>query len=710
MDIRKRLLRRPLTTVLWQIVLISMALLIGLSGTMVYSSNQLTTIMDQHHTTVAVQNYHEAANENGFLEPAVFLSQRDIDLLEGMEMVEKVDMRTLTGACIPELTAELALVPRGDLHPMNADYMAGRQINDSYNQVAVVGTVEQSWVIQDPDAVHEDWSALGIEGIQNVVCHYAILNVEELLAFHRDFDVLPTEEWESYDGRVFVRMLVTGNTEECWFQEGQRYIVSGAYDPSAHGYATNVSHVPEGVMLPWIEGSNYTTGNASNFQDDGDRLVCYQEVEKRLDLYSRIETIVSVGDPVCGAQRLEGTTEEFLAANPVWQEQVEKLRMAQHTFPVLGTEALESMQYFVVGDAAISEGRMFTREEYDAGAKVCVISESVANASGISVGDKLTFSQYLVAETYEEGNPSLPNDVYSEEANEPAVGTRVIPYGLVTEDEEFTVVGIYRLSRSWQDTAFAFTPNTVFIPQKAQIEGGFGGPSRTEQETNWVIRYSGLEMTADNVTWQGWETQDVMRPRGCYGVFMSVKLKNGTMEEFLAAVEDSWLGDHQFLTFDQGYGQARQSILAVMASARRLFTLAASGWALLLMVYVLLNQSREKRSLGIMRSVGAKVSQTRRYLFAGGFLPAVVGVTIGTALTGTVAALVQDRLIGLVLTTSSGGMIQGGDALAQMLAQSRITPVGLLILAAGQIAVIAAVLWLHSALLSRKNARKLLGV
>lgn len=46
-----------------------------------------------------------------------------------------------------------------------------------------------------------------------------------------------------------------------------------------------------------------------------------------------------------------------------------------------------------------------------------------------------------------------------------------------TENECFAVVGIYRLENEWEDSAYSITPNTIFVPQKAQIEGGFGGPS-----------------------------------------------------------------------------------------------------------------------------------------------------------------------------------------------------------------------------------------
>lgn len=711
MDIQKRLLRKPLTTVLWQAVLIAMALLIGLSGTMVYASNQLRTIMDRYHTTIAVQTYYEHPNEYGFGEPSVSLTDSDVEYLESLDVVEKVDLRTLTGAYIPQLNAQLSLSPWGDLHPMNGDYMLERSINDSYNQVAVVGTVEESWTVWG-DFGYTDLSVLGKEEPLTTYYQYAIVNVEEILAMNQDFDILPTEKWSSYDGRVFVQVPCYVESEDTWFQPGQRYIVTGAYDPSAHGMSTTVRHTPDGVTLPWIEvWAPWLPGGTYCLMEE-DRLSLYRDAVSYYpydETTDRLEVLESVGKPVTLVQWLDGTTEEFLAENPDWAERVTLLQMAQHTFPVLGTEALETMQYFVTGDAVMAEGRMFTREEYDSGARVCVISETLAQASGVKLGDTLSVSQYLAADSYAEGNYSIHDVPWGEEANEPAVGRAIIPDGLVTEDESFTVVGIYRLSRSWQDTAFAFTPNTIFFPQKAQITGGYGGTMVVERERNWTIVYTGLGPES-GVQWQGWEERDMVRPRGSYGVYMSVKLKNGTMARFRETIEKSVLADHQFLTFDQGFEEAQGSIHAVMASARKLFWLAAGGWTLLLMAYVVLNQSREKRNLGIMRSVGAMVTQTRMYLFLSGLIPALAGVALGTALTGTVASLVQDKLIRLVLTSTSGTLMRGADDLAEMLAQSEISALGLLILAAIQAAVIGAVLWVHALLLTRKNARKLLGV
>ena len=757
MDLKKRLFRKPFKTLLWQLVLIAMAVLIGVTGSLVYASGGLLEILGEHHTTIAVQSYYERPSQFGGNEPKVQLFPGDLKTIERQSMVEMIDMRTLTGAYIPELSPDLALAKWGDLHQQNYDYLRERYLNDSYNQVAVIGTVEKSWSVTDSRSHPCDLSVLGIKGKQIGYYSYAIMNVEEIVVMNDEFHLFPTEEFSEYNGKVFIRTLLYANSEEewleggktskldeehGWFEEGARYIVSGSYNPSCFGYGTEIMHTPDGIHLPWIETERRLMASCSYGISDEEKIVAYTDYESDWELNDsgelETEVAVSAGKPIPIAQKFEGSLEEFLAKNPDWQEQIEVLEASQHAFPVLGTEAIETMQYFVTNAAGITSGRTFTEEEYENGEKVCIISEALAENGGISVGDTLSFSQYLVPETYAEGNASLPESYSTEEANDPSVGNRLVPYVFVTEDEKFTVVGIYRLERSWEDTAFSFTPNTIFIPQKAQIEGGFGGPAEVVEHKGDVIIEEEDPETGE-ITQQrlpsGYEGPVIEEkdpetgktttiqlpswyeeyPNGSYGVFMSIKLKNGTMEEFLEAIGKTELLNYRFLTYDQGYENLKENIRAVVDSATNLFLSAAAGWILLLMFYVLLYQNREKHNLGTMRSVGSGIKKARNYLFLSGFIPTVSGITIGSLLSGIVSDLVSEKLITLTLTQAesnahSGGIAIDNTQLVEMLSQSEIPLGGILLIALLQIIIIGIVLWLHSSSLSKKSPRNLMGV
>ena len=726
MDWKKRLLRRPAWNALWLVVLLAMALLAGVGGALALSSLRLPAALDGHMTTVAVQT------QNGESSPApygnglswrltpVALMEEDIQALGALPMVELVDLRTLTGAYIPQLTAQIGLKDYWDMNALNALQFA----NDSYNQVILAGTVEESWLYPLDYDPWYDISELGGSDRVKTAYAYAIMNVEDILVANRAYDFFATEKYRSYDGKVYIRAMIYDETGENPFTPGRRYIVSGSYDPSVHGY----EFTPYGVFHPWVElDDRYGFAGSYCFVEDG-KVWQYRHTEEDYSFYGAVTdnviTYTEGTDPVVVAEAFEGTVEEFLASraghvdvtfgkpNPTgkreapntdWQAEIDTFTMAQHTFPVLGTECLETMQYFVANTATVTQGRTFTQEEYDTGAKVCVISESLALSGGIAAGDTIALTQYLCAADTRE-NTSLYDDANSY-LNNPTLG--YIPYYDGSgEEETFTVVGIYRLERSWEDSAFAFTPNTVFVPQKAQIPGGFGGCSTVEHEmrTAYLIDPATGKQTGETEQYLA----EITHKKGVFGVYLSLKLKNGTMEDFMAALPELGLEEHVFLTFDQGYEAAQESVQAVVNQAWKLLGIAAAGWALLLMLYILLYQAGERRNLGIMRSLGAQPPHLRRYLFVSGLLPALVGIPLGTALSGTAVGLVQERLVGISVDAAVSGPM--AELVQNTLAGSMPSPWALLGLAAMELAVLCAILWLHAAVLSKKQARKLLGV
>ena len=113
---------------------------------------------------------------------------------------------------------------------------------------------------------------------------------------------------------------------------------------------------------------------------------------------------------------------------------------------------------------------------------------------------------------------------------------------------------------------------------------------------------------------------------------------------------------------------------------KKLFLFAVIGW-LLLLLYLLLFQMREKRNLGVMRSVGAQPRQLRRSLFLSGLILAGIGFIIGVCLSSALTGVVQEKLLSIALadvqaSAHSGGMAINGASLAAMLDQGRLTPWG----------------------------------
>lgn len=198
-----------------------------------------------------------------------------------------------------------------------------------------------------------------------------------------------------------------------------------------------------------------------------------------------------------------------------------------------------------------------------------------------------------------------------------------------------------------------------------------------------------------------------------HGVYLPVVLQNGTGGALLQLLEGTPLED-RFLILDQGYAAASASVTPVMDAAKKLFLFALIGW-LLLLLYLLLFQVREKRNLGVMRPVGAQPRQLRRSLFLSGLILAGIGFIIGVCLSSAPTGVVQEKLLSIApadvqTSAHSGGMAINGASLAAMLDQGRLTPGDMALPGAAQIALAGVCLWLHAAWLSGREPRRLLGV
>ena len=79
-----------------------------------------------------------------------------------------------------------------------------------------------------------------------------------------------------------------------------------------------------------------------------------------------------------------------------------------------------------------------------------------------------------------------------------------------------------------------------------------------------------------------------------------------------------------FLVFDQGYEDSIISARLLASMGRSLFVIVFCGWLILLVLYILLYQFKQNKTLGIMRSVGATPMGAGWYAFICGI---ILGVT-----------------------------------------------------------------------------------
>ena len=357
------------------------------------------------------------------------------------------------------------------------------------------------------------------------------------------------------------------------------------------------------------------------------------------------------------------------------------------------------MYLFANSRARITEGRSISQEEYDTGARVCVLSTALAEKSGIKVGDTIPISQFWCVTDSEADNWSTSTTPQDGMLNNPTIGNVSTETELMTRDEEFTVIGLYQLSNEWSESSYDVTPNTVFIPKSAQLPGGFGGFSHSDSVT--YLDENGEEKTATQSS-----------PDASWGIYHGVKLKNGSAEEFQKALVGTGL-EGQYIVTDQGYGSILGSIRAVSESSRQLFALVCMGWLLLLCLYLLLYQGFQRRNLGIMRSLGASPRVAGRYLLGSGMAVAALGVAVGSVLSLGLLSKVQNLLYeAATYTVTLSSYSPSGPSersFRDLLAQSQLPPAAILLLAAAQIVLFALTMYIQARSLSRRTPRQLLG-
>lgn len=551
-------------------------------------------------------------------------TRADAERFEAMDAVEKVYFHTVSAGVCPKLTPVLA--PSFD-----------HDSNECYSDVLMVGTIT---VLEFED---DGTSVRGIFHIEETILE----NPAITRSFAREEPVM--EFW--YSG---------WDSSLDHLQVGQRWVFFGSYmDIFGVHSVSYPGHWQDGKLLR-VENWKYPP-------DEDDELI----------------TGPALLAPI------EGTWEEFIADpdNAIYLDMIDRWERQQHSLPVLGTDNVSALHSFATSKASVSQGRSFTEEEYTSGAKVCLISESVANGSGISVGDTITMEQYLLTDAHEVNpnlNGSLSWDVDGMN-NEPNVGLLTMLPEFVAQ-EEFTVVGLYRQMEEWGNGPYAFTPNTIIIPKSAQIAGAMGGPSGE---------------------------QDYIIVDGTYGPYFSIQLKNGRISEFEEQMDEDERFAGQFLIVDQGFGAVMERLAQISGSTMKLMAIAGLGWLLLLALFVLLYQGAQRKNLGIMRSLGASPKTAGDYLWKSGLTVATVGIAIGTVVSLAVIRVVQSRLLENAVAELPSKYSLGAlsdDAVRVMTQESQLPIWLLLLLAAAQIVLFALALRLQARNAARKNPRNLLSM
>ena len=288
----------------------------------------------------------------------------------------------------------------------------------------------------------------------------------------------------------------------------------------------------------------------------------------------------------------EGDWQDYLESEEgrVWREEIIPDCERNHSsVGVILTNNIDYLYLFNTGDTSILEGREISREEYESGANVCLVSAAYAKHNSLAVGDIIQLDYY---------------DTGCEEA-EYGLGTYNGRTGMTVQraplsDEshlniqvEYQIVGIYT-GPEWQPGLHSFHADTIFAP---------------------ILSVPGVENRDENTP----------------TMLNSIVIENGSIDAFEAhmAANDK---AGAYLYFDQGYTEAAATVQTMIDNAMRLMLVGIAMFVLASLLFLLLYARRTSSVMRSMRLLGVPKKQTWLECLGTLFTQEIIAVLLGNVL------------------------------------------------------------------------------
>ena len=374
-------------------------------------------------------------------------------------------------------------------------------------------------------------------------------------------------------------------------QAGKTYIIS------AMQQYCNVHHQKELIAYPGIYSSESTKDGVPI---EG-KIPAFHAMESDEDGRYRIRVDAVSGIPDFMSRGLfleEIDPKEQIPAQWVTFALSQKERSS--FFPVLATDDLNLLPTFHSRNAFIISGRKITEEEFESGAKVCLVPQSWAlyDEKYYSVGKKLSLSFICTLSGY------LPDRTgYGQNGTEQRYslldteGTRFSSFFM----GDYEIVGTYSVNSGLQSTGKTeLIEDLIIVPQK----------SITVEDTNFVFYAPMNSFTT------------------------SFRIENGKIEEFdrafKAAVPES---DLLRITYDDnGYEDMKATLSDLKRSALLMLLVGVFAACAMIAVVLFFFVRRQKREIAVMRSLGAKEAGCRAAVLTGILSLSVLACILGSML------------------------------------------------------------------------------
>ncbi len=394
-----------------------------------------------------------------------------------------------------------------------------------------------------------------------------------------DLNILPNYVVEDpeYEDIEYIAISGTSMTTglDFPFKVGEKYIIYAYINSYDHEYKR------------WQGKINYLNLGNTDYEE---YYVLSEEEKKEHPEYSRDFVYKILDDSMLSCHILSTDAQSFLdSGNEMWNEIVNNCRITKHSTEILLTDDMYSIYTFNVGDTFVYRGRIIRKDEYEKGAKVCLINSSFAYYNGLNIGDKIKLSVY--ESEFAVGNKLIRSPVTGSTVGENDSEDYFAPLGYKGQDFiteiEYEIVGMYSVPPSAERGELLISQNVLIAPSKS-IEGDFN-TKPTEAE---VVRYID-------------EVKHIfkMERTSIPGSF-SVIIENGKTEEFEEEMAALGYGG-MFYYFDQNHSQISGILDGYLKTASFIVLISILAWVCIAAVFLSIYMISSRKSLATMLSLGS---------------------------------------------------------------------------------------------------------
>ncbi len=272
------------------------------------------------------------------------------------------------------------------------------------------------------------------------------------------------------------------------------------------------------------------------------------------------------------------------------------------------TSDLTSVLPFYKGTLSVTEGRLFSAEEYDSGAKVCIISSHLAQLNGWKLGDRIDLSFYNTTYLYDSSNAG-----YIPRYNQPVEG--------FFDEGGYEIIGLYdglvTTDLLGSDVRYTEQIGALYIDVYLPESSVQNAPVPKLSENNVSIRLEVLSGQA----------------------FLAEMNGSGLMEK---KREGYQLG---LTVYDQGLSAVANGLAQLSDIGMLTVALSAAAAVLVVIVVIVFHVWRSKKEIACLRSLGVRKGQVLVMILAGLLLVSAFGCAVGALCGHLTSQWVAERIV-----------------------------------------------------------------